>query len=40
MVSGDPESVHVAGISVRARTLSEDFVPEEALEFHIVDWID
>lgn len=39
LVSGDSESVHAAGISVRGKTLSEDYVPDEALEFHIVDWI-
>jgi uncharacterized protein len=40
LVSGDPASVHAVGISVRAKTLSEDYVPDDALEFHIVDWID
>ena len=39
LVSGDPESVHVAGISVRGRvTASEDDIPVEQLEDHIVDW--
>jgi len=39
LVSGDPDSVHVAGISVRSRVhASEDDVPEKELEDHIVDW--
>lgn len=40
LVSGDPNSVLQAGISVAGRTLSESYVPDDALEFHIVDWID
>lgn len=35
--SGDPESVHAAGISVRGWTISEDDAGE--LEYHIVDRI-
>ena len=37
LVSGDPESVHVAGLSVRGRTLSETQVPEDDWEDHIID---
>ena len=37
LVSGDPESVHRAGISVRGRTLSEFDVPEEEWEDHIAE---
>lgn len=38
LVSGDPETVHVAGISVRDKVVSEDEVPEDKFEDHIVDW--
>jgi uncharacterized protein len=39
LVSGDPESVHAAGISVRSRVFSdEDALPEAALSDHIVAW--
>lgn len=37
LVSGDPESVHRAGISVRGKVVSEDLVDEEALPFFIVE---
>ncbi len=38
LVSGDPQTVHQAGISVRHRVLSETEVDEDALEDRIVDW--
>jgi hypothetical protein len=39
LVSGDPESVHAAGISVRGRVAAdEDALPEEKLSGHIVSW--
>lgn len=38
LVSGDPNTVHEAGISVLDRVWGEDEVDEEELEFHIVDW--
>lgn len=37
LVSGDPDTVHEAGISVRGQAVSEDDV--EDLEAHVVDWI-
>ena len=36
LVSGDPETVHQAGISVRDRVVSEEF--SGPLEVHVVDW--
>jgi uncharacterized cysteine cluster protein YcgN (CxxCxxCC family) len=39
LVSGDPETVHMAGVSVRSHPLSsEKHVPDEDLEEHIVSW--
>jgi len=40
LVSGDPESVHAAGISVRGRTVDEQQVSHDQLEEYIVDWIE
>ena len=37
LVSGDPESVHRAGISLRGRVSPEYEVPEDELEDHITD---
>ena len=38
LVSGDPESVHQAGISLRGKVVSERDVPDELLPRYIVDW--
>jgi uncharacterized cysteine cluster protein YcgN (CxxCxxCC family) len=39
LVSGDPETVHAAGISVRGRVgASEDDVDDDDLENRIVSW--
>ncbi len=40
LVSGDPNSVHAAGISVRWRTQAEKDVDMENLEDEIVDWLE
>lgn len=40
LVSGDPNSVHEANISIINKTISEVYVPEEALEEYIIHWID
>jgi uncharacterized cysteine cluster protein YcgN (CxxCxxCC family) len=42
LVSGDPESVHRAGVSVRGQTISETALaePEDALEFAAWDLIE
>jgi uncharacterized cysteine cluster protein YcgN (CxxCxxCC family) len=39
LVSGDPETVHAAGVSVRGRVAGlEDEIPDQDLEDHIVTW--
>lgn len=40
LVSDDPHSVRRAGVSVHGRVLSEEDVPQEALEDYILHWID
>jgi uncharacterized protein len=40
LVSGDPGTVHQAGISVRGKTVPEASVSKEDLEDHIIHWID
>ncbi len=39
LVSGDPESVHRAGISVRGRTLPADLVADAELPSRIIRWV-
>ena len=40
LVSGDPESVHRAGISVRGRSVAEQGVAPDAYQDHIVHWVE
>ena len=40
LVSGDPGSVHRAGMSVRGRTVNEAHVHEDDFENQIIDWIE
>ena len=40
LVSGDPDSVHQAGISVRGHTISEAGIEPDDLQEHIIHWID
>lgn len=37
LISGTPDSVHAAGVSVQGRTLSEFDIPEEDWEDHIIE---
>jgi uncharacterized protein len=42
LVSGDPETIHTAGVSIRGLTVSEETLaePEDALDFEASDWIE
>lgn len=37
--SGDPDSVHKSGISMKDRVVSEDSLDEDNLSDHVVDWV-
>ncbi len=39
LISGDANSVHQAGVSVRGRTIPEDGIGVEQYEDHLVDWV-
>ena len=39
LITGEPESVHEAGASVRGQVLSEDAVHPDDLEAHIIRWV-
>ncbi len=39
LVSGDPDTIHRAGVSVRGKVLNEDDIEGADLEEHIIDWI-
>jgi uncharacterized cysteine cluster protein YcgN (CxxCxxCC family) len=38
LISGDPESVHVAGVSVRGQVVSEEYIHPLELEDHIISF--
>lgn len=39
LVSGDPDSVHRAGISIRGRALPETHVHPDGLDEHVIRWV-
>lgn len=39
LVSGDPDSVHAAGISVRGRVLSDAWVHPDGRAEHVIRWV-
>lgn len=40
LVSGDAESVHRAGISIRGRAISDEYVHPDGYDEHIVTWVE
>lgn len=40
LVSGDADSVHEAGISVRGRAVSDEYVHPDGYDEHIVHWVE
>lgn len=40
LVSGRPDSVHEAGISIRGRALSDEFVHPDGYDEHIIHWVE
>ncbi len=40
LISGNPDTVHKARVSVQERIVSESEVQKEMLEDHIINWID
>jgi uncharacterized cysteine cluster protein YcgN (CxxCxxCC family) len=39
LVSGDPETVHQAGVSIKSKVISESHVHPDGYEEHIVHWV-
>ena len=40
LLSGDADSVHRAGISIKGRALSEDYVHPDGYDEHIISWVE
>ena len=40
LISGDTNTVHEAGISIKGRALSEDYVHPDGFEEHIIHWVE
>lgn len=39
LISGSSDSVHEAGVSVKGKTLSEEYVHPDEWEYHLIDWV-
>jgi uncharacterized cysteine cluster protein YcgN (CxxCxxCC family) len=40
LISGDKNSVHLAGISVRGRTFRDDKIAQEEIYQHVITWVE
>ncbi|WP_116364250.1 YcgN family cysteine cluster protein [Parahaliea mediterranea] len=40
LVSGNPDIVHSAGISIRGRSISDEYVHPDGYDEHIVNWVE
>jgi len=40
LLSGDPGTVHSAGISIRGRAISDEFVHPDGYDEHIIQWVE
>jgi uncharacterized cysteine cluster protein YcgN (CxxCxxCC family) len=40
LVSGDPEAVHRAGVSIRGRAISDEFVHPDGYDEHVIHWVE
>lgn len=40
LVSGDPDSVHQSGVSIRGRAISDEYVHPDGYDEHIVHWVE
>ncbi len=40
LISGDPETVHRAGVSIRGRAISDEYVHPDGYDEHIVRWVE
>jgi uncharacterized cysteine cluster protein YcgN (CxxCxxCC family) len=39
LVSCDPDSVHAAGMSVRGKVVSEEYIHPDQLPEHVITWV-
>jgi uncharacterized cysteine cluster protein YcgN (CxxCxxCC family) len=40
LVSGDANTVHQAGVSIRGRAISDEYVHPDGFDEHIVKWVE